>query len=167
VDHGRILTPELIDVPLVLVGPDIPAGTVVSQPVAAHALHPTLLDAAGIAPGADGSLLPTLRGAKPSWPAISAAWADPYWAEQIGGRYAVGYRAIRQEDRLLIRAETGAIRLLDVSGDVPVEVVEPDRAKQMEAALLAGSPALSDFAGTPRTVSGEMREQLRALGYVE
>jgi hypothetical protein len=50
---------------------------------------------------------------------------------------------------------------------VPVEVVEPDRAKQMEAALLAGSPALSDFAGTPRTVSGEMREQLRALGYVE
>ncbi len=167
VDHGRLLTPELIDVPLVLVGPDIPAGTVVSQPVAAHALHPTLLDAAGIAPGADGSLLPTLRGAKPSWPAISAAWADPYWAEQIGGRYAVGYRAIRQEDRLLIRAETGAIRLLDVSGDVPVEVVEPDRAKQMEAALLAGSPALSDFAGTPRTVSGEMREQLRALGYVE
>ncbi|MFT5680588.1 MAG: arylsulfatase A-like enzyme [Myxococcota bacterium] len=167
VDHGRLLTPELIDVPLVLSGPGIPAGTVVSQPVVMHALHPTLLDAAGIEQGADGSLLPVLQGATPSWPAISAAWADPYWAAELGGRFAVGYRSLRQADRLLIRAESGASRLLDVSGPVAIEVVEPERSAEMEAMLLAASPDLAEFAGAPRTVSDEMREQLRVLGYVE
>lgn len=167
VDHGRLLTPELIDVPLVLAGPGIPAGTVIDKPVVAHALHPTLLDAAGIMPGADGSLLSVLRGEEPSWPAISAAWADPYWAEQLGGRFSVGYRSLREGDRLLIRAESGATRLLDVSGAAAVEVIEPERAAAMEITLLAVSPDLAEFAGTPRTVSDEMREQLQVLGYVE
>lgn len=167
VDHGRLLSPELIDVPLVLAGPGIPAGTVVSQPVVMHALHPTLLEAVGIEPGADGSLLSVLRGEEPSWPALSTAWADPYWAEHVGGRFSVGYRSLRQGDRLLVRAESGATRLLDVSGAVAVEVTEPERTAAMEATLLAASPDLAEFAGTPRTVSDEMRAQLQALGYVE
>ena len=166
VDHGRILAPELIDVPLVLSGPDLPAGASVSAPVAVHALHPTLLDLAGIEPDAEGSLRPTVTGAAPTWPAMSAAWADPHWAETIGGRFAVGYRSLREGDRLLIRNESGATRLLDVSA-TPVEVDEPDTLAEMEARLLASSPALADAPSEGRAVSEEMRQQLIELGYVE
>ena len=166
VDHGRILAPELIDVPLVLVGPDLPAGTAVSAPVAVHALHPMLLDLAGIAPDAEGSLRPTTSGADPAWPAMSAAWADPYWAEQLGGRFAVGYRSLREGDRLLIRAESGVTQLLDVSA-APVEIDEPETLVAMEARLLASSPSLDEATSEGRTVSDEMRQQLSELGYIE
>ena len=97
---------------------------------------------------------------------MSAAWADPHWAETLGGRFAVGYRALREGDRLLIRSESGDTRLLDVHA-APVEVDEPDTLAAMEARLLAASPSLAEATSERRTVSDEMRQQLIELGYVE
>lgn len=71
--HGNSLYRELIHVPLILVGPGVPAGTVVERPVSLMWLAPTLLSLTGA---------PTQRFAGPAmnlgWTgAAQSLWPDP------------------------------------------------------------------------------------------
>lgn len=77
---------ESIRVPLIVVGPGVPAGRTVTRPAGLVDLAPTLLELAG-APGAllsatDGrSLLPLLGAADPS----KASWRESILIEHFGG----------------------------------------------------------------------------------
>ena len=71
--HGNSLYRELIHVPLILVGPGVPAGTVVERPASLMWLAPTLLSLTGA---------PTQRFAGPAmnlgWTgAAQSLWPDP------------------------------------------------------------------------------------------
>jgi arylsulfatase len=63
--HGRGLWDEVLHVPLLLVGPGVPRGVVVHQPVSLVSLWPTLAALAGVAPPP-----------RPGGPALTAAF-DP------------------------------------------------------------------------------------------
>lgn len=71
--HGNSLYQELIHVPLIITGPGIPEGKVVSRPASLLWLAPTLLALSGGNPGPFSG--PTMNGAWSS--AVEPAWPDP------------------------------------------------------------------------------------------
>jgi arylsulfatase A-like enzyme len=69
--HSPSLYDEVLRVPLILVGPGLPKGRVVTQPTRLIDLGPTLLDLLGLPalPGAEGSsVAPWIRGPRPDEP---------------------------------------------------------------------------------------------------
>jgi choline-sulfatase len=78
--HGLLgkshLYEPALGVPLIIAGPDVPAGVVIGEPVSHVDLFPTILAGAGAPPVAAGaidgeSLWPILRGAARSWPVLA------------------------------------------------------------------------------------------------
>jgi arylsulfatase A-like enzyme len=171
VGHGHTLFEELLRVPLIVRGPGVASGTRVATPVSLVDLAPTLLDLLGLE-GLGGrhqgrSLVAALRG--------EALEARPVFAEQIlCGRER---RSILDVDGLKLilpaRPDLEPPLVFDLARD-PFErndlvrtegvgVVEALRNK-LETAFLA---AERRDPMEPVPLTGEIQQQLRALGYVE
>ena len=148
-DHGRTLYPEVTDVPLVLYGPGRIAPGRVSEPVSTRDIAPTLLSLAGQG-GGPGLLAPA------GGPVFSAAWMDPHWARELGGRLAADHRLIVEGDDRLIVSSSGETTMLGA----------PEREAALRAALEAAVPPLV-HSGEAIAPSAETEAALRALGYVE
>jgi arylsulfatase A-like enzyme len=144
--HGGSLAPELLAIPLVLVGNGLERG-VIASPVGHAALGPTLLAAASVpceeCRAADlGRDVPTrlVEGALP-----------PRFAYSTDGRY-----------KLLVDLETGRRSLYDRLSDPAerhdVAATEPGRMEALAAALTP-----PDRLSEP---SPAQQERLRALGYL-
>jgi arylsulfatase A-like enzyme/Flp pilus assembly protein TadD len=153
-------------VPLLMAGPGLPRGRVVTAPIARLAdVAPTVLALAGLPALAetDGeSLLPAIEGrdAAPrvAWVETLATQLDFGWSPLLGVRTATHkyVRAPRPE-------------LYDIAAD-PNELVnraadEPERVAELDALVTARAGAGSRAA--QRSVSDEERSRLAALGYVE
>jgi Flp pilus assembly protein TadD len=152
-------------VPLLLVGPGLPAGRVVHEPVRLIDLGPTLLARAGAAP------LPGARGRDLSELAAGRAPAPPpAYLETLETQLAMGWSpllGVRTAGEKYIRAPRP--ELYDLAAD-PHELVNlaaerPERVRELDAELarLAEGARAADAA--PELDAAE-RQKLVALGYL-
>jgi len=167
--HARTYYREVIDVPLVVVGPGVPPGWR-SDAVASHIdIAPTLLGLAGLpVPSTmDGLDLARHwgRGARPPGDRILFAEADH------GNETIDQYRMVRTARyKLILNRKNGAARFFDLVAD---RDERDDVRLEHLARVNEQLAALHDFEATQVVsrrsldLSRERREALRQLGYVE
>ena len=166
-EHGRLVYPELVRIPLVIAAPGrLTAGQVVHTPVQLSQVAPTLLELAGIQDGdslvdvaAGGAGPPTIR---------AAAWRDHFWAEQVGARMDQGWRLCRVGSEAVIFGEKQGLELYQIDADPGMHDdlarVEPARA----AALRDSGCTFPESAPTADVVaSPDALQHLEAMGYIE
>lgn len=164
--HGKMLSVNLIATPMILLGPGIPQGSRVTEPVANLDLFPTLLDLAGqeIPEGLDGrSLVAAMNG------------SSTHGGGAVYTR-VLKERAIRDPGsswRLVVPSEgyedIRELRLHDVESD-PLESINAAQAHPEVLTRLQG--LLQEFEArfaTPTSLGRERSEQeisdMAALGY--
>ncbi len=177
VGHGFRLWEPVLHVPLVIYDPRAPKGQRVRSRVGLVDVAPTVLDLVGlpVPDGLDGrSLLPALRG--------EALAERPYYSEvRVVGRKKKKVNRGRDESALAVFLDDhklvlqdGEAKFFDLSSD-PMELsprAEPsDDAHAAELAALA--TAYRDQADRrggqvePTDLAPHVREELRALGYIQ
>jgi len=189
IGHGATLPEEVLRVPLLLVGPGIPAGRRIAEPVGLVDLAPTLLELLGAPPLSavmGRSFAALLRGD----PAAGSFEARPLFSETWfeAGFGAEGPKpvpqpsyAVRLGSRKLVRLRDGdgfRYAYYDLASD-PTErrdryAADPDAAADLRA-LLDAYPgrveqlreALAQKRGAGGTLDPERESQLRALGYLD
>ncbi|MGQ0719957.1 MAG: sulfatase-like hydrolase/transferase [Candidatus Eiseniibacteriota bacterium] len=166
-EHGILLYDETVRVPLLLRGPLVPAGTVLSEVVRTVDVAPTLLHLAGAPPafGAGGSLVPVLRGEGPIPGTV--AYCETVQPRLWGGSPV---KALRTRDRKLVWAprpelydvvaDPGETRDLAAEREGEVE----ELADELEDLVLQTIGIRSGWA-EPVAPDDERMEALRALGY--
>jgi hypothetical protein len=144
--HGKALSPELLDVPLLVLGDGVRPGRV-EEPVGHASVAETLLRAAGVSGDTQGgSDLRTSDG-----DAVVEGFLSPLWSYRV----AHGYQVVTDAAR-------GEVQLFDLRADPHREhnlsQVHPKLAHALAVGLSNGRPTTPD--------SGTL-ERLRALGYVD
>jgi len=172
--HGGRLDADVLHVPLLLRMPGIAARDE-RTPVSLVDLAPTLLELAGVSPlpASDGvSLLPLLRSeAEVPARALFASGRGHRWTPR--GREDVLEPppeplqvAVIDERWLYVRDEDGSERLVDVQRVPRAVTVEGEPAK-LEALRKLAAEHVQPGGSSPEVVpDAELREQLRALGYL-
>jgi len=168
--HGRTYYQEILRVPLLVQGPGVPAGKVVTTPVAGVDVTPTILALMGIpsSMARDGfDLTPTWSGgALPE----RLLFAEADHNNKIDGEFVNDIRKMvrRGDQKLLVDTHTGRLELYDLAQDRgesrDLSGSEAERVRELQAALerfLAG--AVEGEAIPPP--SEEERKRLEALGY--
>ncbi len=193
VAHGANVHREVVDVPLVVVGPDVPAGRRLANPVPMVDLMPTLLGLLGVAPtGAEmGRSQAALVRGEPEpppepRPIYSEAWAERAYRAHGFDLVPQPTLALQLGDRKLVRARTGkggddAFRyeLYDLARD-PLETEDlfardPAAADDLIRLLRRYDMATkglhdrlgAEDAAAPDAVDPDLQEKLRALGYLD
>jgi arylsulfatase A-like enzyme len=185
--HGHSLFEEQIHVPLMIVGPQVPAGRRVKQAVDLTAVAPTLLDFLGVKlpDGMDGRSLLGLIGGQPE--AEGLAFSEDVW---IGP----ATRAVRTRAwKLIEKGEVLPERFVDTENrrliSKGVDALAPRMLfelavdpREQENQLGSGGPVAARLGhllgerlarGSPAgpdaeiEVEGEVLDRLRALGYVQ
>ena len=139
----------------------------VSTPVQLRDVMPTLLDLTGVAPGAEGSLLPVIQGSSRSGPITARAW--PY-TRADRGPLSTGWRYYREHPMVVLVPDTGAPELYDLSADpmmtANLAADQPELTARLAAAARTHIP---DGPTTPMAdeLSPTLRANLEALGYLE
>ncbi|HEX2484704.1 MAG TPA: sulfatase [Myxococcota bacterium] len=167
--HGRTLYGELVDVPLILAGPGVPAGRRVSGPASLLDVFPTVTALLGVpAPPyvegtdlwSDGALRPP--AARPLF------FATDWWLGRADGEWK---RAVERDGWKLHVAHPGAAaELYDLGADPGerrnVAADEPARVEALRGLL---APLLGPARGGAEgpKLSAEETEALRSLGYLE
>ena len=152
-------------IPLLMAGPGLPAGTVVSGLVRLADVAPTVLELAGapeLASQTGLTLLPLVRGepeAEPrvAWVETLATQLDFGWSPLLGVRTA-GHKYVRapRPELYALASDPGETRNLASE--------HPDLAGELDALVAARSAARP--VSTSLAVDPEVTERLRALGYV-
>jgi choline-sulfatase len=162
--HSRTLYDELIKVPIIVVGPGIPAGKVIKEQVQSIDIMPTILELCGAdaPPGMQGhSLLPLIEQEDPEWSEVAFAetGAGPEAKRSVRtGRYKLYYDGDSGEEELYDL-------LLDPAERTNILEAEPDLAEALRVKL---KEWMTTRRGNPATITltKEEEEMLRALGYL-
>jgi arylsulfatase A-like enzyme len=175
--HGRTLYEECVRVPLIVVGPGIPAGLRLTEKVSLLDVAPTLLDLLGLPPETrfEGrSLLPLMRGTDPGShdaPDIMlqlerAVSIDMDQEHRIHSR---GF--IRGSHKLLLDRD-GSPEVYDLASDPGERSGKPiaggEQERMLRAALSLVEAQIGErtaSAPPPAPVDEATRQRLRALGY--
>jgi tetratricopeptide (TPR) repeat protein len=152
-------------VPLILAGPGVPQGAVVTRLVRLADVAPTLLALAGLPAlgGASGaSLLPALAGAPDAgaqlaWVETLATQLDLGWSPLLGVR-TPDHKYVRAPRPELYELATDPGETRNLAARQPVLVAELDALVEARAAGQKATPNLG--------VDHETAERLRALGYL-
>ncbi len=166
IGHGIRAFTQVTRVPLVLAAPGrIDAGQRVDTPVQLQDIAPTLLDVAGLEPGAKGSLLPVIRGEPRPGPILARAWPMPVFSKNVGGPYAWGHRLVREGDRAVLVRDDGQVQSFSMRDDPNMtSPLQEDLSGWVDrAALLMPDRAENKALDIP----ADALQHLRALGYVE
>ncbi len=166
--HSRTLYDELIRIPLVLVGPGIPAGKGIEQQVRLIDVMPTILDICRIKEPRDIagiSLLPLLTGNATDWEQIAFAEADKE-NEELDI-----FRAVRTgTHKFYFNRLTGDEYLFDLTLD-PTEKIdiledEPELGEMHREML---KEWMNTKKGNPKKIAFQEHEKelLRSLGYLK
>ena len=147
-----------VGVPLVLRGPDIPAGHVESRPVSLVDLYPTILDMAGLTPEADRpgtSWLPLLAG---------EAGDRPDWAfsEFHGNFFPDDWYMLVRDDYKYIHYVNHAPSLFDLAAD-PQELTDLADRPEHAATVRAFETLLASLLD-PEEVSLRSKRDLGLIG---
>ncbi len=153
-EHGRLLYQATMHVPLVIVGPGVPAGSVDEAPVSTRRIYNTILDFAGL--DAEHSL----RGLAAD--AVLGEAMNPFlesgWQPQVMA-VAGGFKAI-----LAGRVETYALHTdPGEAHDLGSSVVLPPGTRKNLEDYPVPSP---DAAHAPAALDADAARRLAALGYV-
>ena len=168
--HGRSQYQEQLRVPLILVGPGLPANLALDVPVSLVDVAPTLLDLLAVehpAPLDGESLRPLLGGARP----VSLVDRVLFSESRHGIDDPVETWAARLGSLKQIRGADGATQIFDLSTD-PRELggrpgADPERARRLSAALESFRDRVEQRTmGRSSPLSPEERAHLRALGYL-
>jgi choline-sulfatase len=162
--HGLFIYDSTIRVPLVVAGPGVPAGRVVTGAVRSIDIAPTLLDLAGRAPlaGIEGV---SLRASFES----RRAPGEAAYSESLFARLGFGWAPLYGwRDRGLMLIDAPRPELYDLASDsTEARNLATDRTADLARMRRAVQAAVSK--GTearPSAVGREAGEQLRSLGYV-
>lgn len=166
VGHGHSFFEELLRVPLVISGPSVPQGSVVSCPVSITSLFATIVERAGVAgpvPPVDAASLephlrPHHRGCAPQ--AIFAE-APAYGPDGTAVRYG-RWKLVRRDGlpTVLRDLEADPDERADVAAANPRVVAALERLLERRAAAPADRPP------APEPPDEALRADLRALGYL-
>jgi arylsulfatase A-like enzyme len=159
--HGATLFEEVMDVPLIVSGPGVEAGSVITEPASLVDLAPTLLDFAGVPlDGVDGiSLRPLLAGEA----------GDPERAIWLVGTDAgrVSQLAVRREPwKLLVHVETGEEEAYRLDTDPRERHSCPDNAPPELRELLYAELATVDQTELSDADTAKVESRLADLGYL-
>ena len=166
--HGQSQYQEMLHVPLILVGPGLPRGLRIAEPVSLVDLAPTLLARFG------APVPPTLAGRDlaPLWQTRNASWPERNLfaeADRTVEKRDTERALIRGNWKLVLHRDTGERELYDLASD-PREQVNLAQRDAARAAQLADelTSALASETRAPELpqVSDDERRQLQALGYV-
>ncbi len=183
-DHGRMdhfltMYQEVLRVPLIFHGPNIPSGLRITTPVSLVDLMPTILSLSGVPPrtSSDGlDLTPLMAGKDPQ-----QFTTRPIFGEASGGlTYALMmedifpvYRSLRRGQHKLIHDSKREIwELYDLANDPSETMNIAEREPELLAKLIEEMlKRYSEFNPEPSAadhveLSREELENLRALGYV-
>jgi arylsulfatase A-like enzyme len=172
--HGDTLYEAGVRVPLIIVGPGVPAGVRVPDDVSLLDVAPTLLDLLGLEgePRFEGrSLVPLLAGAPPRRPRPDVILQlERTVPENLDMRIHV--RGLVRERHKLVVGRDGGSELYDLAAD-PGETHPDPPALAAEKAVLTDALARDEtrlgeraVAAAPRApVDEKLKERLRALGY--
>jgi arylsulfatase A-like enzyme len=193
VAHGANVHREVVNVPLLVSGPNVPAGRRLKNPVPMVDLMPTLLDLMGVASsGAEmgRSQAALVEGAEEPEDSVRAivseAWAERAYRAEGFDVIPQPTVALRLGSRKLVRTRTDAgdpnrfrYELYDLAAD-PQErddlyPDDPDAADDLvrfldryDVAVKALHARLGEPAASPTPpVDPDLEEKLRALGYLE
>jgi arylsulfatase A-like enzyme len=163
-EHGHTLYEELLRVPLIIWGPGI-EGSRTQEPVSVADITPTVLDAAGLSSpeGIFGrSLLPHLLDGSPIGERVLVAEGTLYGAERKA--------AILWPHKLIRNERNGRTWLFDLEADPGEQhplTGSPEIRDALAAALDLQLRASADGVSYEQMeIDPELREQLRALGYI-
>jgi arylsulfatase A-like enzyme/Flp pilus assembly protein TadD len=152
-------------VPLLMAGPGVPAGVVVSQLARLADVMPTVLELAGLPapPAATGaSLLPALRGTVASEQPVA-------WVETLATQLELGWSpllGVRTADYKYLRAPRPELYELasDPGETKNLAAQQPEVAARLDA--LVSAHAAQQRVTPNLALDAETAEQLRALGYL-
>jgi len=165
-EHGHTLFEELIHVPLIFAGHDLPHGVVISDPVGLVDVAPTLCALADLAipqEYAGRSLLPPMEGASlPPRPLLSQGnmWGPPLDALRLGPHKLIRFqgkpalfdlRADPEERHNLLDSQPALAHTLETDLDLLLQALQAD----------------STGNSLPAQLTPEQRAQLCALGYLD
>jgi arylsulfatase A-like enzyme len=183
--HGFTLFEEGVRVPLLVLGPGVPAGLRVDRPVSLVDLAPTLLDLVGLEkePRHEGrSLLPLVRDAanrtkQPTAEAVGAGSErvdvllelQPIDSSTHSREHQAGI--VRGSEKVLLRT-AGRSEAYDLANDPRERHANPSGFEEAAQTLTKALEALeADLqtraapAAAPATLDEATKEKLRALGY--
>lgn len=162
-EHGHSLHEEIVRVPLIFAGYEIPDGMVVDAPVGLIDVAPTICELADVpvpAGFAGRSLLPAFEGlTMPPHPILSQG---NMWGPALDSLVSDGYKLIRTpRGRMLFNLAT------DPREHREIALLEPERAQQMDDDLKLLLESVSRSRTAPVVaLSEEDRQRLCSLGYI-
>jgi arylsulfatase A-like enzyme len=165
--HGRTQYQELLRVPLILVGPGIPQGLRIDQPVSLVDLAPTLLTLLGV--GSQSAF---------AGQDLASLWKTAHDGRGERSLFAEAnrtfegnqpQRAVRRGRWKLVLHGSGEHELFDLVEDPGERVnraaAEPERVAELSSELTAGLGSVREATALPK-LEPAMRKELEALGYV-
>ncbi len=164
VGHGSDIDLPITRVPLVITGPEVPTG-IIDQPVKLSDIASTVLALVGLdLLGSGQNLLPLLQG--------EPLKGDPIFLEATRPGAEVGpawnnlgcERGLVSGGHLLINSTSNQYLLYQLD-TAQTRVTEPMRSTRMAETLSAWDEEAPEY--RPETMSDQMREALRALGYMD
>jgi len=164
VGHGSDIDLPITRVPLIITGPEIPTG-IVEQPVKLSDIATTVLALVGLdLLGSGQSLLPLLRGGQLKGDPIFLEATRPGAEEGPAWNNLDCERGLVSDGYLLISSFSQQ-RSLHVLDTAQTRTTDPMRSTQMWETLKAWDETAPEY--RPETMSDQMREALRALGYMD
>jgi arylsulfatase A-like enzyme/Tfp pilus assembly protein PilF len=166
--HGVFLYDSTMRIPLIVAGPGVPAGQVVSQQVRSIDVLPTIAESLGVSAGehAQGASL---------WPAIAGGkrvQTDECYMETIYPKTRLGWselRGMRTNDwKLIVAPKPELYRLVDdrleQNNLIEHNSAEADRLRKKMWESAESPESRAEL--KPQPVDEERRRQLQALGYL-
>jgi choline-sulfatase len=162
--HGLFIYDSTLRVPLIVAGPGVPRGTLVTGAVSSIDIAPTLADLAGVPPiaGAEGRSLKAALS-------TGRAPGEAVYAESLFGRLGFGWAPLHGwRERGLMFIDAPRPEVYDLRADpAQAKNVAEERADdvaRMRRAVRAAVARAPD--ARPGTVPRETTDRLRSLGYV-
>jgi arylsulfatase A-like enzyme len=170
VDHRSSVYGAVTWIPMILSAPGtLTGGTIVTTPVQLGDLGDTVLALAKLPGTHPRSLLPVIAGAPRKGPIQSMAWADPYRASAVGGRFKEDWMLYRVGNEALVYSSSGITELYDTATDrLMLRDLAANRPERMKALLKEATEAFPRVSTTVREpLTKEVEQRLRDLGYLE
>lgn len=162
--HGAILGPEVLWLPLFVAGPGLEPKRVPGA-VSIMDLYTTILAAAGVGDPAAGEGRVDLRGDPPAGRIVSAT-RRAYSSHDLAGR-GIGAEAAEHIRAHAVAVSDGMDLVIVGEDGKPVDPAGVPQSPLVAAAAVIAATAPAGDVGDAPEIDPEIREKLRALGYVD